>query len=163
MRILFAAAWLTLLAACATAVGTAYAPADSKGYGYTDVRVESDRYRITFAGDGATPPDAVEDMALLRAADLALANGYDWFRVTGRSMDAQEKGGVGLGMGLGTGSYGRRSSVGVGVGGDLGTIGAKKFYTTRIEVLMGKGEKPEGDGVFDARSVSESVRARIGA
>lgn len=163
MRLALTAAVMILIAGCATAVGTAYAPADSKGYGYSDVKVESDRYRITFAGDGATSPDTVEDMALLRAADIALANGYDWFRVIGRSMDAQEKGGVGLGMGLGTGSYGRSSSVGVGVGGDLGTIGAKKFYTTRIEVLMGKGEKPEGEGVFDARSVSESIRARIGA
>lgn len=162
MRLVLAAAAMALAAACATAVGTAYAPADSKGYGYSDMRVETDRYRVTFAGDGATPPELVEDLALLRAADLALANGYDWFRVIGRSMDAQEKGGVGLGMGVGTGSYGRRSAVGVGVGGDLGTVGAKKFYTSRMEVLMGKGPPPEGANVYDARSLSQSIRARIG-
>ena len=151
-----------LAAGCATAVGTAYAPADSKGYGYADQRIESDRYRVIFAGDGATPPELVEDFAMLRAAELALANGYDWFRVVGRSMDEEEKGGVGVGAGFGTGSVGRRSSVGVGVGGDLGTIGARKFYTARLEVLMGKGEKPEDPGAYDARSLSESLRLRTG-
>lgn len=163
MRILISAAIATLLGACATAVGTGYAPSDQKGYGYSDQRIEADRYRVVFAGDGATPPELVEDLAMLRAAELALANGYDWFRVIGRSMDEEEKGGVGIGAGFGTGSVGRRSAVGVGVGGDLGTIGARKFYTARIEVLMGKGEKPEDPAAYDARSLSESLRARIGA
>jgi hypothetical protein len=160
MRLLTTAA-LLLLAACATAVGTAYQAADSKGYGYTEQRVESDRYRITFAGDGATPPEVVEDYALLRAAELARQNGYDWFRVTGRSLDGEEKGGVGVGAGVGTGSYGRRSGVSVGVGGNLGTIGARKLYTARIEVLMGKGPRPEGADVYGADDVISSIRARM--
>lgn len=147
-------------AACATAIGTAYQPADSNGFGYAEQRVESDRYRVSFAGDGATPPDLVEDFALLRAAELAAAGGYDWFRVVGRSLSADERGGVGVGAGVGTGSYGRRSGVSVGVGGDLGTIGGRKFYTARLEVLMGAGKKPEGPDVYDARSVIESIRAR---
>ncbi|MEK7265854.1 MAG: hypothetical protein AAB227_07120, partial [Pseudomonadota bacterium] len=96
MRRLLIALSAIALAACATAVGTAYGPADSKGYGYTETRVEADRYRIVFAGDGATPPDVVDDYALLRAAELAVENGYDWFRVVGRSMDESEKGGVGI-------------------------------------------------------------------
>jgi len=164
MRRLFAALSIVALAACATAVGTNYGPADAKGFGYTETRIEADRYRVTFAGDGATPPSAVEDYALLRAAELAVAGGYDWFRVIGRSLDEQEKGGVGLGAGLGTGSYGRRSGVSVGVGGNLGTVGARKFYTARIEVLFGKGDKPDGETgapVYDAKSVIETIRARI--
>lgn len=176
-RIISAAlAGVFLLAACATAVGTAYAPADKRGYGFSDTRVESDRFRVTFAGDGATPPEAVEDFALLRAADLAIENGFDWFRVIGRSVDVQEKGGVGLGAGLGTGSVGRSSSVGVGVSSDLGTIGARKFYTARLEILCGKGAAPSADtppagappgsfigSVYDARDVAQTIRSRIGA
>lgn len=164
MRKLLAVLSIAALAACATAVGTAYGPADAKGFGYTETRIEADRYRITFAGDGATSPDAVEDYALLRAAELAVANGYDWFRIIGRSLDEQEKGGVGIGAGLGTGSYGRRSGVSVGVGGNLGTVGARKLYTARIEVLFGKGEKPSdesGGPVYDANSVIGTIRARI--
>lgn len=155
-----------LLAGCATAIGTPYAPADKKGYGYTDTQIEANRFRVTFAGDGATPPQVVEDFALLRAAELALANGYDWLRVIYRDTQFEEKGGVGLGAGFGTGSYGRHSGVDVGVGGNLGTVGARKFYTTRMEVLFGKGAKPEGDDageVYDARSVADTIRTRIDA
>lgn len=160
MRQYLAALTLAALAACATAVGTAYGPADSKGYGYTETRIEADRYRIVFAGDGATPPNVVEDYALLRAAELAIENGYDWFRVVGRSMDQSEKGGVGLGAGFGGGGR----NVGVGVGGNLGTVGAKKFYTAKIEALFGKGEKPADDTgaqAYDAQSVIETIRARM--
>lgn len=164
MRELTVVAAALLLAACATAVGTSYAPADAKGYGYAETRIEADRYRVSFSGDGATPPEAVEDYALLRAAELAVKNGYDWFRVVGRTMDQQEKGGVGLGAGLGGGSVGRRSGVGVGVSSNLGTVGAKKFYTARLEALFGKGEKPSGEDageVYDARSVIDTIRARL--
>ena len=166
MRLLIIAASLLSLAACATAVGTAYGPADAKGYGYTETRIEQDRYRITFAGDGATAPELVEDYALLRAAELAIENGYDWFRIIGRSVDEEEKGGVGLGAGLGTGSYGRRSGVSVGVGGNLGTVGAKRFYTARLEALFGKGEKPadaSSSEVYDAQSVIDTIRGRLPA
>jgi len=160
MRNILAVLSFAVLAACATAVGTAYGPADSKGYGYTETRIEADRYRIVFAGDGATSADDVEDYALLRAAELAVANGYDWFRVIGRTLDEQEKGGVGIGAGFGGGGR----NVGVGVGGNLGNVGARKFYTARIEVLFGKGEKPSeqsGGPVYDANSLIQTIRARI--
>lgn len=158
MRFLILAVAMAALSACATAVGTAYAPADKKGYGYAETRIEADRYRVSFAGDGATPVAVVEDYALLRAAELAVENGYDWFRVVGRALDEDEKGGVGLGAGVGGGGR----NVGVGVGGNLGTVGARKFYTAKLEVLFGKGAKPDETGeIYDARSVIETIRARL--
>lgn len=163
MRLLTAFFIAALLAACATAVGTAYGPADDSGYGYRETRVEADRFRIVFAGDGATPQEVVEDYALLRAAELAVENGYDWFRVVAGATNAEDKGGVGIGAGFGSGSVGRRSAVGVGVGGNLGTVGARRFFTTRLEVLMGRGALPEGEEVYDARSVIETVGARTSA
>lgn len=162
MRNIVVAALLLALVACATAVGTAYAPADSRGYGYAATRIEGDRFRVSFAGDGATPAEIAEDYALLRAAEIAIENGYDWFRVVARSLDEREKGGVGIGAGLGGGGR----NVGVGVGGNLGTVGARRFYTANLEVLYGKGEKPTGDErgeVYDARSVVETIRARLPA
>jgi hypothetical protein len=161
MRIFAPLAAAILAASCVTAVGTGYQAVGAKQpYGYADQKIEADRYRITFAGDGATPPDVVEDFAMLRAADLAIAGGYDWFRVAARSVNEEEKGGVGVGAGLGTGSYGRNTAVGIGVGGNLGAIGARKFYTARLDVLFGKGAKPDGD--YDARSVASEIRARRG-
>lgn len=166
MRNLITAASLMLaagmLAACATAVGTSYVPADKQGYGYAATRIEGDRFRVSFAGDGATPASVVEDYALLRAAEIAVENGFDWFRVIGRSLDEREKGGIGIGAGVGGGGR----NVGVGVGGNIGKVGARRFYTATMEVLYGKGAKPEGDAggeVYDARSVIETIRGRLSA
>lgn len=156
MRRLFIAACAVALAACVTAIGTGYAPADKRGHGYSDTRIEADRYRITFAGDGATPQNVVEDYALLRAADIAIANGYDWFRVVSRDGSREDRGGVGIGAGFG----GSGRNVGVGVSGDLGTIGAKPFYSTTMEVLYGKGARPEGADFYDARAVKDMVGVR---
>ena len=149
-------------AGCATAVGTPYQPVDRQGFGFAETRIESDRYRIVFSGDGATSATEVEDFALLRAAEIAIANGYEWFRVVSKDVSAEKRGGVGLGAGVGGGG----SNVGVGVGGNFGSVGARTFFTARLEVLLGKGERPAADafgGVYDARSVADSIRARMPA
>jgi hypothetical protein len=143
--------------ACAAVGPAAYGPADTKGFGYEETRIETDRYRITYGGSGDMPPEQVEDYARLRAAELALANGYDWFRVIGRDISGEQRGGVGIGAGVGGGSYGRSTGVGVGVGGDLGTVGGRDYFTVRLEVLMGEGEPPEDGDYFDARQVVDSI------
>ncbi len=145
------------IAACASVGPATYGPADSKGFGYEETRIESDRYRIVYGGSGDMPPEMVEDYARLRAAEVALENGYDWFRVVGRAISGEQRGGVGIGAGGGGGSYGRSSGVGVGVGGDLGTIGARDYFTVRLEVLMGSGAPPEDGDYFDAREVVASI------
>lgn len=141
------------LGACAAVGPTTYGPADSKGFGYEESRIESNRYRIIYRGSGGMPPEQVEDFALKRAAEIAVANNYDWFRVIARDLTGEERGGLGIGAGVGGGSYGRRSGVGVGVSGDLGTIGGQDYFTARIEVLMGSGETPEDGDYYDARSM----------
>ena len=158
---LISAMMILCLAACATAVGTPYGPADDKGYGYETARIESNRFRITFKGDGATPPAVVEDFALLRAAELSLENGDEWFRVVSRDLSREDKGGVGLGAGVGSGSYGRRGGVNVGVGGNLGTIGSRQFFTARLEILTGSGDAPSDGEVYNAQSVVISIRERM--
>ena len=57
-------------------------------------------------------------MALLRASEITLMEGRDWFEITRETADIEEKrsSGPSLSIGGGTGSYGRSSSVGVGVG-----------------------------------------------
>ena len=52
-----------VLAACATE--TPYSPADDRGYGFTEQKIESDRYRITFAGNSLTDRQTVEVPDLL--------------------------------------------------------------------------------------------------
>ncbi len=142
-----------MLAACA-AVGPAdYGPAGASSFGYSSTKIEANRYRIVYRGSGGMPPEMVEDYALRRAAELSLANNFDWFRIVSRDIVGEERGGVSIGAGFGTGSYGRRSGGSVGVGGNVGNVGAQDYFTVRMEVLMGEGEAPDDDGAYDALSV----------
>ncbi|OWQ48273.1 hypothetical protein CDL60_06765 [Roseateles noduli] len=51
------------------------------GYGYNDVPLSPDRYRVTFAGYQNDVPSKAADQALLRSAELTLTKGYRYFVV----------------------------------------------------------------------------------
>lgn len=157
MRIVLIAICLFFLTACAAVGPARYGPADAKGFGFAEQRIEDDRFRVSYQGSGGMPPALVEDYALRRAAELTLQQGYDWFRVASRDLAGEERGGVSVGAGFGSGSYGRRSSVGVGVGADLGRVGAQEYYTVQMEILMGSEAAPDDSEVYNARSVLESL------
>lgn len=78
LRLFTLGASALLLAACATA--TPYGPATTAGgFGFSDQRIESNRYRITFRGNSLTARETVEDSLLFRAAELTVENGFDYF------------------------------------------------------------------------------------
>lgn len=78
LRLISLAATALMLAACATS--TPYQPAEGgRGYGFSDQRIESNRYRITFRGNSVTPRETVENALLYRAAELTSQLGYDYF------------------------------------------------------------------------------------
>ena len=49
--------------------------------GYADLQIASDIFRVSFQGNYYTPPEQVRDMALMRAADLAIQYGAPYFQV----------------------------------------------------------------------------------
>jgi hypothetical protein len=158
-RILFAAAAALSLAACATAP-THYQPATGpSAIGYSEMRIEPGRYRITFQGGPGAPVAQVQDYALLRAADLALAQGYDWFRVVDRTTRETGYGGSSVSFGVGGASFGRHSATSVGVGTGFPLSGGPSLAAS-LEVLMGRGAKPPGDDVYDARGVRAAIGGR---
>ena len=134
-----------------------------RGQGYSEQRIESNRFRVTYNGVGA--PGPVADYALLRAAELTTAQGYDWFEVTQRWTDGRpdSAGGVrpSLGIGYGGGSYRgggyRYSSSGVGVGLGLNFSGPSPTSTS-LEVVMGRGARPDRPEAYDARGVQDALR-----
>ncbi|MEO1150704.1 MAG: hypothetical protein AAFW83_06895 [Pseudomonadota bacterium] len=141
------------LSACAASGPAAYGPAEKGRFGYSEVPLETGRYRVTYAGSARMTPDQVEQLALRRAAELTITDGFDWFRVVTRDINGDERGGVSVGGGVGSGRIGRRSSVGVGVGGNLGTVGAQRYFTVRLEILMGRDSPPDDPEIYDARDV----------
>jgi hypothetical protein len=147
------------LSACATQ--TVYAPAHSPGGpGFTEARIEQDRWRISFRGGGGAPPQQVEDYALLRAAQLAIANGYDWFAVDDRRVAETGYSGATLGVGIGGASFGRHSAVGVGASSGLPLSGGPEL-TAYLEVRLGKGPKPDQPNAYDAHDVERTIGPRV--
>jgi hypothetical protein len=159
-RPILAAAVALSLAACATPP-TLYQPAAGRhAVGYSEYRIEPGRYRITFQGGPGAPPQQVSDYALLRAADLAIADGYDWFRVADRFMSGEPDSGPRVGLGLGSSDYGRHSSVGLGLGTSF-SLGGGPSVAATIEVVMGRGERPRGADTYDARALRRTLGERI--
>jgi hypothetical protein len=77
-----------LLAGCASP--TPYQPATGYGYnraGYSDQRIEDNRYMVSFAGNSLTSRETVERYLLFRAAELTVQQGYDSFILVDRSTD----------------------------------------------------------------------------
>jgi hypothetical protein len=158
--ILIAVAALSV-AACAGAP-MLYQPAQGpQSVGYREYRIEPGRYRVTFQGAPGAPPQQVQDYALVRAADLAIAEGYDWFRVADRFMEGRPDRGPQVSLGVGSASYGHRSSVGVGVGVGSINLGPGPSVASTIEVVMGRGERPRGADVYDARALRRTLGERI--
>jgi hypothetical protein len=159
MKALVIAAAL-MLGACAS-TPTVYGPAAGpQAVGFSELRIEPGRYRITFRGGPGAPPEQVSDYALLRAAELAVAEGYDWFRVTDRVLSqVAADNGPRVSIGTGSSSFGRRSAVGVGLGTSFDLGGGPSLAQT-LEVLMGKGARPPGADIYDARAVSREIGAR---
>lgn len=158
-----AAATATLLCAglvlggCAT--GTHYVPAVRAGApGFSEQQIEADRWRVDFVtGDGASPALA-GDYALLRAAELTLGKGGEWFTVVDRGVAPVAPRGPRFSVGVGGADFGRRSAVGGGVGtGFGGGAGA----AASLEIVIGHGPRPGRPDAYDARAVSDRLRARL--
>lgn len=149
-----------LVAACASLAP--YGPQmGASGQGYSEQRIESDRWRVTYRGVGDPAP--VADFALLRAAELTLEHGDDWFEVTQRWIDGRAtQGGVrpSVSIGAGSGRYGGYRASGVGVGVGLNFSGDQPTSTV-LEIRTGAGARPDRPEVYDARGVRDSIRSRL--
>jgi len=154
-RLAGAALTVAILSACATA--TPYQPLKA-GEGYAEQKLEANRYRVAFAANSATPRQQAQDYVLLRAAELTLEQGYDYFVLTGQSTGREPRSSA-FSVGLGGFSFGGGGAVGGGVG--VGTGGDSDF-TQSADIVMFKGSKPENDpNAFDARAVKENLEGAV--
>jgi len=61
---------------------TAYQPAGATG-GYTSTQLDTNVFEVLFSGNGFTPRSRASDFALLRSAEIAIENGYEYFVIIG--------------------------------------------------------------------------------
>jgi hypothetical protein len=150
------------LAACASKP-TVYQPAAGPtAVGYAETPIERDRWRISFRGGTGAGAQRVGDLAMQRAADLTLAKGYDWFRVTDRETEGQGAGvRPSLSFGLGGSDFYGRSAVGAGGGIGLDFTNLGQSITVTVEVLMGRGPAPREPDAYDAREVRRSFGPQV--
>jgi hypothetical protein len=166
MRILIAAFALAALAACASTL--TYGPAAEAGAsGYSETQIESNRYFVTYRARGGAEASQLHDYALLRAAELTLQQGGEWFWVDRRALDSSDGGarsGPSIGVGVGGGSWGGRGGGGVSVGVNfpLGGGGQRAGAAT-LEVRIGQGAKPDDANAYNARETAAALRARLPA
>jgi hypothetical protein len=177
---------VALLGACASYSPpgpTPYQPAVSSNFGFSEQRIEQNRFRITFEGNSRTTRDRVEDSLLLRAAEVTLQNQSDWFQVVTRATDPKTYsvpvGGSSIGISHSFayyrtfhprygwiavrdpfwspfGYYGSRWD-------DGGTREITRFQAS-AEILLGRGAKPTGrPDIFDARDVAANLGPRLAA
>lgn len=75
MKIIFIFSFaLFFLTGCATK----YQPMDATG-GYKETQLVYNIFRVTFSGNGGVSKEKASDYALLRLAEVALMNGYNYF------------------------------------------------------------------------------------
>lgn len=162
-RLTFSLIAVSALALSACASLAPYGPQQAeRGQGFSEQRIESNRFRVTYNGVGAIGP--VADRALFRAAQLTVDQGYEWFEVTQRWIDGRpdSAGGVRPSVSVGAGSsrYGGYRASGVGVGLGLDLSGPQPTSTT-LEIVMGRGPRPDRPDAYDARGVQDAIRTRL--
>lgn len=71
-----------LVLATACAAGPEYRPAlTDDDQGYSSSMIDTGRYRVSYTGDSGQSASEVQNLALLRAAEVTLDNGGDWFEI----------------------------------------------------------------------------------
>lgn len=167
------------LGACASTPD--YVPADgADDYGHYSTRLGEDRYRIVFNGSRKTGPNTTRDYALLRAAELTLQEGYDWFQVMDRESRSvydrawndeprtsfhyerayyveQQCGLLGC-----TRSARPTHQAGMHVGDWHDERRTEARHSHALEIVMGKGKLPAAKGdYYDASTVAQSLWASM--
>lgn len=145
-----------LVAACGKP--TPYVPLGPNG-GYAEQQLEDERFRVIFTGNELTPRTTVEDYLLLRAAEVTLAEGFNYFRVVNRDTEKIDSyftsAGTLLNDRLRDGERSVSGSVSV-----LSTTTAVSRYDAIVEILLTAEKTSASDGtVYDARQLERRLRA----
>lgn len=159
MRTLF---YLLLMGSLLAGCMTPYQPEGYTG-GYTDTQLGENTFRVTFRGNVEVSKARAADYALLRAAEVAITNGFRYFVVSESRIDSNvftytspaESHTTGNAHIIGNSIYG--SATTITSGGQVGT-GSTPSATNVIVCFK---DKPDVIGVvFDAEFVTKSLKKK---
>lgn len=161
---------LTVLTACATP--TPYQPAVGSRWGYEEMQIERNRFRVSFGGNSLTDRETVENYLLYRAAELTVQQGYDHFILVNRATDEDSRV-----VGMRRDPFFRGSRLGMRYAYYHPRWGWRSMYDpfwddvnyreinryeASAEIVFGRGPKPANDpGAFNAREVIRNLGENI--
>jgi hypothetical protein len=153
------------LAACETYGPTPYQPATQGMKGYSEDKIEADRYRIMFKGNTLTNKDTVETYMLYRAAELTLQSGFDTFTIAHRDTDKQSRtrvtGGYYSAFSYSYFSPRRGWFYDYDPFFDRPQYEQVTQYEASAEIVMSKGPKGSNPESFDAHDVSANLGPKV--
>ncbi len=166
---------LLLLAVVVIAYGCAsqpdYRQAKKGGFGYTESKLSETQYRVHFKAKGSDKSKAM-DYAMLRAAELTLLQGYEWFVVTDRETLVDKK----TVQSAPTAGFSQRYTrvtecgvltcrtayhpttqfeTGVFVGGS-----EQSEIESILSIELGKGDRPDSTTSFNAKEVRANLQPK---
>lgn len=152
-RLALIVVYLFLLQACASY--SPYQPAKNDGFGYRHTQLSETQYRIDFKARDIEQGIAV-DYAMLRAAELTIEKGYDWFEVVDRENNLSRNR-VTPSVGFSSFSHFHSGLIlGAGVSSnDSGNV------TVLLEINMGKGVRPDAKQVYSAHELANNLRQSL--
>lgn len=160
-KVIFLSLAASVLIGCAT-TQTAYGPINEDGIGYRNIQLEPDRFRVSFT---ARNEDEARDYVLLRAAELADAEGFSHFKiVNGASANNGPGPQIGSVIGVSTGGGFKRGGpiVDLGLGiGDLGRALEGDKAKETIEVIGLYSDNPQDPDIYHAASIIKSVQPPV--
>lgn len=155
------------LGACASS--PSYVAADGvNDYGHHSRKIAENRYRVNFNGNRNTSYEETRDYALLRAAELTLADGHDWFQIVDRESQTIESNRepdsrfayqrayyVSENCNLVSCSRSVRPATWTTM--DIDTRRPDTRHSHSLEIVMGQGEMPDDGHYYDAREVVQAI------
>lgn len=154
-----------LVCACSSTSKSPYKPANNAGFGYKDILLTDNAYRIEFKYNGNSKK--AHSYALLRAAEITSAQGYDWFVVVKRDTvtesEKKSAGRISSPRPVITRNCGLltcRDSIQTLPATDINNDFAEANVTAVAEIKMGKGVRPALDNTYDAYETYEKLRAQ---
>jgi hypothetical protein len=172
MKRIFLASAMLALAACASNPGYSRASSPTAA-GYSEQMIEGNRWRVRYTGTSRMTSAQVQDYALMRAAQLTLERGGDWFEVAASGTDANSKNRYAIETDFGPDYALHRScgllgcttqAVPVMVRRERETVETRTVYEHSMEIVIGSGAQ-HADGsprTYDAKETFTTLQAQLG-